>query len=134
VPVPTTYTEVELATFMRDDVLRNVATLLGWTDVTPSGPYNGAIVDTLTAYGVPTIAAATDIPKLRILARVAVWQAVVATTAAFYAVTDVGVSTHREQIQAQALVALRHAERAARAYLPRAAGATSLHAALEATW
>jgi hypothetical protein len=79
-PVPTAYTEVGLALYMQSQ-LRGVATDLGWvldpTATTIVGtPYEELVYDVLIAYGVTDIVDATDIPKLRCLARVAVWSGV----------------------------------------------------------
>jgi hypothetical protein len=73
-PVPTAYTEDELKTFMHG-CLKEAASVLGWT--VAAGSYDDAVTETLVKYGASDIASAVDIRKLRTLARVAVWQAVV---------------------------------------------------------
>ena len=73
-PIPASYTESTLASYM-DSVIGSLADVLGWAN--SSSDYDEAVTDTLLAYGVDDIANATDMRKLRTLARRAVWQAAV---------------------------------------------------------
>ena len=67
---PTSYDENTLAVYM-DTLLGSLADVLDWTS--GSGSFDEAINETLLAYGVDDIADATDIRKLRTLARREVW-------------------------------------------------------------
>lgn len=106
-PAPTAYTENELAAFLIT-TLGKVATALEWTAATTQ--VVEAVYDTIHAYGVSVIADATDVRKLRALARVAIWRAVVRDTAGHYAVAAEGMSFNRQQLHEQATRALREAE------------------------
>ena len=70
-PVPDAYTEEALAAAMNQWV-STTAVLLGWS--VDDGSYDDPIIDALSWYGVTDIANATDVKKLRALARVAVWE------------------------------------------------------------
>lgn len=74
-PLPTSYTEADLATLMHT-TLGATATALGYA--APSGGSTGvyaeAVYDALIAYGVSDIASATDVPKIRAAAAVAAWR------------------------------------------------------------
>jgi len=96
---PTSYTEQTLADFMLT-CLQDVATQLGWTAL---ADVQEAINETLLAYGVTTIAGATDIRKLRALARREVWHQVASATAGDYDFTADGATYNRSQVHAQAL-------------------------------
>lgn len=72
-PVPTVYTEQTLAEFMMQE-LKNSASDLGWTTADPDGDYQEAITETLLLYGVADVSEATNIRKVRALARVAIWE------------------------------------------------------------
>lgn len=104
-PVPSVYTEEQLMAYMRT-VLGATATVLGWTDLSP---YQEPLNETLLAYGVDSIANATDIQKLRALARVAVWRAVVDATAGNTDFRMGDQSITSSQIHAQATQNLRRA-------------------------
>ena len=84
-PVPVSYTEEELVAYQHA-VLGKTATVLDWT--VSGGDYDEAVIDALVLYGVSTIAAATDIDKLRACARLAVWRAVAADTAGYNDVAE----------------------------------------------
>jgi hypothetical protein len=105
--IPTSYTEATLKAFMHAE-LREVATALGWTVV--AGSYDEPLIETLLAYGVSDIVAATDIRKLRALARREVWRAVASATAGDHDFSAEGASYSRSQIHAQALAMLTRAE------------------------
>lgn len=112
-PAPTSYTEDTLADFMQA-VLKSVATDLTWTD---TADYQEAINETLLAYGAADIADASNITKLRLLARREVWRAVAEETAGH---TDVdvssgpvvGVNAKLSQIHTHALGMIKLAEQA----------------------
>lgn len=108
-PVPSNYaTETDLATFMAGEIGR-IAAILGFTVPTS---YSETIIDTLITYGVESIDEATDIRKLRALARREVWRSVVAKLASGINFTADGVTVNRAQLQQQAKVALNIAETA----------------------
>ena len=79
--IPTSYTEATLAQFMKD-VIGDTADSISWTTVI--GKYQEAVNETLIAYGVTDIALATDIAKIRAIARREVWRAVANSTAGNY--------------------------------------------------
>lgn len=105
-PVPTSYTEANLATFMHG-CLGDVATELGWL---AASSYSEAVTETLLAYGVTDIAGATDMRKLRALARREAWRAAVGSLASRYDFTADGASHHLSQVYSQAQHALAAAE------------------------
>lgn len=107
--VPSAYNEAELMAYMRT-VLGATATVLGWDDL---APYQEPVNETLLAYGVVDIAQATDVQKLRALARVAVWQRVVDVTAGRYDISTDGQSLSRSQMHKHARESLRAAKHAA---------------------
>lgn len=78
-PVPTAYTEEELASFMHVTLSR-VAVVFEFNAATS---YAEAIISTLLAYGVDDIALATDMKKLRALARREAWRLASDTAASF---------------------------------------------------
>ncbi|MCA9941633.1 MAG: hypothetical protein KC418_23495 [Anaerolineales bacterium] len=113
-PVPTAYTEDELAAYMHS-ALRDVATAMGWS--VAGGDYDEPVIDTLLAYGEDDIADATDMKKLRALAMVAVWQAVVDATVGDYDFSADGGSYSRAQLHDHAVARLTQAQTDAAAYL-----------------
>lgn len=70
--VPTSYDAASLAAAMHA-WLGETALSLGWS--VEGGSYTDAITDTLLWYGVTDLANATNIGKVRAIARVAVWEA-----------------------------------------------------------
>lgn len=70
VTVPSSYTEATLAQFMIDS-LSDVAPVIGKTS---TNEFSEQVNDALILYGVDDIADATDIPKIRACAKVAVWR------------------------------------------------------------
>lgn len=98
--VPTAYTEDGLKTYMHA-MLGAVATALSWDPV--AGDYDEAVIETLLAYGVAGIASATDMTKLRALARREVWRAVMAETAMDYDFAADGGRYDRSQMHEQAM-------------------------------
>lgn len=105
-PVPATYTETGLIAFMTT-VLGSAGDAL--PEDTRDAVYQEAVIETLLEYGVSDIADATDVARLRALARVAVWQAVVDATAGNIDFRMGDQSLTSSQIHAQALQNLRRA-------------------------
>jgi hypothetical protein len=68
--VPSSYSASELAAYMHGELGR-VADALGFT---APASYGQAIVRTLTAYGVSSIASATNVPRLLALSSVEAWR------------------------------------------------------------
>lgn len=103
-PVPTAYTEDELKVYLATAVLGSTADMLGWS--VAGGDFDEIVADTLIAYGVPAIASATDVAKLRALARLKAWEAVVRETVLEINYTADGATFNREAIHqhAQAMV------------------------------
>jgi hypothetical protein len=78
-PAPTSYSEQTLAAYMHRQ-LGDVAVDLGWeVGADDAGSYGDAVDEVALLLGVE-IAAAPDIRRLRIAARLEVWRAVVQTT------------------------------------------------------
>ena len=79
---PTSYTEENLALFMRDGVLKDLSGVLGWTLVPDD--YQEAINEALLMMEVDSISKVSgrgNIRKLRAAARITAWQQVVSATA-----------------------------------------------------
>lgn len=72
-PLPTAYTDTTLATYLHS-LAPDLLTSLGWS--VAGGSYAEIINDTLLAYGVADLSQATNIGKLRAVARYALWTAV----------------------------------------------------------
>lgn len=107
--IPTAYTEIGLTAYMRS-VTKAVSDTLGLNQ----GEFQEAVNDVLTVYGVDDIADATDITKLRALAKVAAWRTVndlLITTA--YDFSADGGSYKLSQMKEGAEKALEMAEQAA---------------------
>jgi len=109
---PTAYTTAELATFALAQ-LDALATALAWT--TASASVTEAVNDAVLAYGVADVADATDIPKLRALARVSIWRAVARATVGYYRFGADQMSFERGQVHEHALAMIGEAEREATA-------------------
>lgn len=109
-PPPTVYTEIELAAF-QVAALGDLATALGWVTSTPA--VVEAVNDALLTYGVSDVATAANIPRLRALARVAIWQAVVRATAGYFHFSVETLSFDKEQVHEHALKMIAEAEREA---------------------
>jgi hypothetical protein len=120
-PVPITYTEPELAVFIMKTA-RGVTSALTWVD---QASVQDVIDETLLAYPVPDVALATDIRKLRILARYHTWKAAVEQLAGKIPVTLTGTTWNRDRLQAQAKVALDLARDEASVYLGEIEDATT---------
>lgn len=111
---PTAYTEVGLGQFMLHE-LGNVAGALGWVNAQQVQP---AIDEALLVYGVADIASATDVRKLRALARVQVWRLAVQSLAADYDFRADGGDYKRSQLFDRASKALDRAVADAAEYDP----------------
>lgn len=101
-PLPAAYTEETLAQFMHT-VLGPVASTMDY--VTPegdAGDYAEAVNETLLAYDISDIADATDIKKVRVLARREAWRKVMDETAGHYDVSADDASYKRSQLHEQA--------------------------------
>lgn len=112
---PTTYTETTLADYLHL-VLGATAGVLGWS--VAGGNYAEPVNETLLAYfaGPGAVTNATDIRKLRALARREAWRAVVQATAGEHDF-ETGMSRFsRSQIHKQALASLAVAEAEAAPY------------------
>lgn len=111
-PIPTAYSEAELAQFAVTQ-LGDLATALGWVPETPQ--VAEAVNDALVGYfgGSGAIADATDVPKLRALGRVAVWRAAARATAGHYRFGADQMSFDRQQVHEHAVAMLGEAEREA---------------------
>lgn len=103
--LPSSYTENTLRDYMLS-VTATVAGALGWTAVN----FTEAVTDALVGYGVTDIAQATDMAKLRSLAKVEAWRAVADATVADYNFSADGGSYSRQQVHQQAVAALQRAE------------------------
>lgn len=113
--IPSQYTEQELFTFMKEGCLREVAATLNWTTL---AQYQEAINETLLSYGnITTITQATNVRKLRLLARVKVWSSVVQATVADYDFTEGNRTHNRKQIHDNAVMMLQISEAEYQQYL-----------------
>ena len=110
---PTTYTEGQLMLYMVA-VLGETADVLGWRRA--DGDYVETVNDVIIDYGVDAIADATDIAKLRALARRAIWKAAVAGLTPRYDFSTDGQSFQRSQMLTHAKEALARAEADALVY------------------
>jgi hypothetical protein len=112
-PIPTTYTEKQLAEFMHL-TLGKVAEALGLHfGPEDAGDYAVAVENTLLAYGaddIATISGTESIRKLRALASVCAWRYAVTNFAALYDFSADGASYSRSQLFAQAKESLDLAE------------------------
>lgn len=110
--LPAAYTEFTLLAYMVT-VTRAVAGALGWG----ADDFTEALNDTLIAYGVESVGDAGNIPKLRALAKVEAWRAVVAGTVADFNFSVDGGNYSREQIHTHAVEALTRALEQAAPYV-----------------
>jgi hypothetical protein len=111
-PVPTAYTETTLADFMATQ-LGNFPALFGWTS---PASYQEAVNETLFSYGVTAITSATNIRKLRALARVEAGKLVISELASKYKFQADGSSFEQQQMHEMASKNLAAAERDAMPY------------------
>lgn len=102
---PTSYTEDELATYMVN-ITGDAATALGISVL----DFGAEPVDeALVRYGVSDIASATDIKKLRALARIAAWEYLAANSAGKYNFSADGGSYSRGSLHNHCVINLNHA-------------------------
>lgn len=109
--LPTAYTEATLKTYMLAS-LGALGTTLGLTMIS----FDEAVNDVLAAYGVTDIANATDIPKLRALAKVAAARTAQVTASSWYDFKADGGDFSRSQVATQVKTLLAQAESEALAY------------------
>lgn len=98
-PVPTAYTEAQLAAFMHDQ-LGEVGLILGFT--APSGQvgsYQEAIYAALFEYGVSNVSNASDIRKIRALARKAAIEKAMMSLAGRYTFRTGDKTFNRREMQ-----------------------------------
>lgn len=112
-PLPTSYTEQSLSEYMLA-CLGVVGQVLEYT----SGSLEEAVNDALIAYGASDIAQATDIKKLRGLAKVAAWQKANDDLVAYYDFSADGGKFDRSQMQTMAAKSLEKAQADAIAFDP----------------
>lgn len=110
--LPAAYTDDALAAFVVRE-LGAVADQLGWVAETPR--VAEAVMDAVGAYGVSSADLATDMTKLRALARVAAWSAAYGATAGNYAFSAGGQQFNRQQVHDHAKGMLIEVEREAAA-------------------
>lgn len=111
-PIPAAYTEDQLALYMHR-ALGQVADVLG---LNPVSDYGDAVIDTLLAYGAQNISQATDMAKLRTLARREAWRLANDAAATRYDVNIDGAQMARSQLHTQIAAGLSRAETDALAY------------------
>jgi hypothetical protein len=96
------YDFATFATYLRDEVLQDVADFLLWDDLTETGPYRRAILDTLLTFGVDDPAEVEDTLSLRAVGRYFVWVSVADATAHYHTMDADGARLALEGIHAQA--------------------------------
>lgn len=112
---PTAYTEETLKAYMHT-VLGAVATALEWS--VAGGQYDEPVNEVLLAYDVTDIANATNVRKLRALARREAWRAAVNSLASNYNFSADGARHDLSQVYEQAQKQLEAAEADTLAYDP----------------
>lgn len=112
-PIPTAYTESQLGEYMLS-VLGVVGSVLEYT----SASFGEQVTDALLDYGVTDIAQATDMKKLRGLAKVAAWKKAKDDLGAYYDYQADGGTFDRSQMQAMAEKSLAQAVTDALPYDP----------------
>ena len=118
-PVPTAYTEKELAEFMHKRLGKVAKVLQLHLDPNGPGDYEEAVTDSLLAYGtddIATISGAEKIQRLRALALVAIWHHVITNWTTLYDFQADGSSYDRSQMFKNAQEALKLAETQALPY------------------
>jgi hypothetical protein len=113
-PIPSSYTEDGIAQYMLN-VLENAGPAAEWT----SADFEEQVVDLLLDYGVTDIASATDITKLRSLARVQAWRKVVAAVSGDFDFSADEAEYNRRVVFEHARTMLEEAERAAAEWLEK---------------
>lgn len=131
--IPDRYSETTLAEFMLRE-LRSVAGELGWSDTNPDGDFQDAVDDTLVLYGVNDIDNASNIPKLRALARYAVWKAAQKDAASHTDFSADGGSFSEDQLYQHVTAQLNRATMDARPFLPATELSSSGGIDIEVTW
>ena len=111
--VPTSYTEATLKAYMHT-ALGAVATALGIT--VAAGSYDEAVNETLIAYGVSDVTSATNMRKVRSLARREAWRTAQASAAGRFDFSADGASYSRSQMHSMIATALATAESDAAQY------------------
>lgn len=97
---PISYNADELALYLHSVVGPNVAAILGWS---APDSYSEIVTDAVLSYGVEDIAEADNISKLRAIARMHVWRAVMEQTTGHYDLTmPDGIRAERNQLHQQA--------------------------------
>lgn len=112
----------DLKSYMHQ-TLAATAGVLGWS--VGAGSYDHAVSETADAAGVSDVAIATDVRRLKLLAQVEVWRAVLNETAADYDYDSGDTSLNRSQIFSQAKTMLALAQQSLLAYDRDVAAATS---------
>ena len=90
--IPASYTEETLAAFMLA-TLKQLGAVLGLA----LGDFEEAVNETLLAYGVANIADATDVPRLRALAKVEAWKVAQAQAGSRIDWSEAGASFKQSQ-------------------------------------
>lgn len=106
--VPTLYDQTTLVDYLHL-TLGETADVLGWNAA--DDRFVEIVNDALVRYGVSDLDEATNIPKLRALARVALWSAVTAATVGYYSFSIDQQSTSLKHIPENARAMLEAAER-----------------------
>jgi len=115
---PTVYTEKTLGDYM-GAVLGSLASILSLASgATDAGSFSEAVNATLLAYGVTNISQATDVLKLRALARAEAWQLALDRLSGLYDFVEPGGEYKRSQMHAQAELSLQAARMDALVYDP----------------
>ena len=103
--LPAAYSEQQLGVYMAS-VLGPTATALVWSvGDNDAGSFAEAVNDVLLAYGVATIAEATDIGKVRAIARWQAWRWAADALASKFDISTDGQSLSRSQLYQQAVLA-----------------------------
>jgi len=115
-PAPNIYTEKTLADFMNAE-LGKVATVLVYVvGALDAGSYQEAVNESLLRYGAATVNLATDIMKIRALARVEAWRKAVNDLSTNYRFSSPDGSFERETVFRQAVTNLERAQGLAAPY------------------
>lgn len=115
-PAPAIYTEAELATYLLSKQgLGDMAGILGWSTL---ADLQEVVNETLLSYGVATINLATDIQKLRAIARIEAWRAVVANVSSRITFQAGSQMFTQSDLLPNALKALGLAEQSGAQYMP----------------
>lgn len=109
--IPASYTAKTLAEYMRDEVLQDTATVIGWNGEVGAdgGKYKGAVNETLLAYRkaaklpLATLETAADIGLLRAIGRREVWRKVAEANSGTYTFSDAGATYNRKEIYENAM-------------------------------